>query len=1012
MIRLRLLGPPALRRADGTAVRSVLTQPKRFALLAYLALAHPVRRDTLIGLLWPELDREHARMNLRQYLYRLRQSLGSGPLTGKGKELVGVDPSRFWCDVTAFDRALEENRPEQALALYCGPFLEGFHLSGAPGFERWQETERRGLHQRAVTAAGRLAERAEEDGERGAARRWAERALEMAPYDEVVLRRYLGLLDRQGDRATAVRAYEAYARRLAEDLELEPSDETLDLVRGIRSGKRPDRETKESPGHDGARTTGGSADTDRPEDAGSREAQRPESDGEEPPSPEQVSPASPDVDGGGPASRSGRARHRPRSRSSAGRQPARWRYAMLAALVLLAAWSVTAVLPDPGAPSATGGAVGGGPAEDVVVVFPFRVVGDDEEIGRGMVDLLTVKLAGTSQYRPVDAGTAVRAWRSSATGGSPGREDLLRAARALGAGKMVEGSVVRSGSRLVLTASVLDVDGGSSAEPLSIPGTPDELPALVDELAARLLAIETGEDERLASLTSPSLPAVRAWVRGRVAYRDARYRAAAAHFEEALRADSTFALAALDLLVVAEWRIGSQRYRRLGERLGWAGRARLTPTDRARLDVMLGPRYPAPSSTADELEADRRAVDLAPDSPEAWSHLADDLYHSGELLGVENALEQSADAFARALALDSTYAAPIGHLIEIRTLQGDTARVRALTRRYLSRHPDSELADFYRWRGAILLGDTAALTGLRSRWEAVPVQSLWRIVGYGRIDGRGLEDADTVAALLEARPGPPAERTITRTVLQGYYLDRGRPMRALAVQRKLAGLVPDGELPDPARSVREELVLGAIFWDGARDAAAAVVRELEESVPFAPSEGATGTEGTRELCLAAQWWAAQGERRSDVERAVRTLDGSRDPDDRAAVRARGRRCAALLRVMTAGDETREETLRRVNVLDSLSLTGPSAEFSMRANLASARALTAIGLEERALSIISRRYPLWHREYLAPQFRWRSRLAASLGEEEVATRAADVYRALRGAPPPRAPPLSADAAGGP
>lgn len=1012
MIRLRLLGPPALRRADGTSVRSVLAQPKRFALLAYLAIAHPVRRDTLVGLLWPELDHEHARMNLRQYLYRLRGSLGSDVLTGKGKELVGVDSARFWCDVTAFDAALEEDRPEDALALYRGPFLEGFHLSGAAGFERWQENERRRLEQRAATEAGRLAERADEDGDRTAARRWARRALGLAPYDEVVLRRYLGVLERQGDRATAVRAYEAYARRLAEDLELEPSTTTRDLVRGIRSDGRRDRQTKASPDLDGSGTIGGSAGAHRREKIATRGAKPPdpEDDGRPPPEQEGI-PSTDEEGGGGPVFR-GSALHRSARPSPAGHRSPRWAYATLAALAVLAAWSVTTLLPNPGDRTGPGEAVGAGPADDVVVVFPFRVAGEDDELGRGMVDLLTVKLAGTSQYRPVDAGTAVRAWRSSATGQAPGRDDLLRAARSLGAGKMVDGSVVRSGPRLVLTASVLDVDGGTAGESLSLRGAPDELPALVDELAARLLALEAGENERLAALTSPSLPAVRSWVRGRVAYRDARYREAAAHFEKALRADSTFALAALDLLVVAEWRIGSQHYRRLAERLGWAGRARLTSIDRARLDVMLGPRYPAPSSMADELDADRRAVDLAPDSPEAWSHFADDLYHSGELLGVEDALEQSADAFSRALALDSTYAAPIGHLIEIRTLQGDTAGVRALTRLYLSRHPDSELADFYRWRGATLWGDTASLTDLRARWETVPIQSLWRIVGYGRIDGRGLQDADTVAALLEARPGPPAERTISRTVLQGYYLDRGQPKKALAVQRKLGGLAPDGEPPDPAHPVREELIHGAIFWDGDRDAAAAVVRELEATALSPPVEAAARPERTRKFCLAAQWWAARDERRSDVERAIRTLDNSRHPHDRASDRARDRRCAALLRVMTADEEARDETLWRVDVLDSLSLSGPSSEFSMRANLASTRALSAIGVEERAFSIISRRNPLWHREYLAAQLRWRARLAADLGEEAAAESAAGIYRALRGAAPPPPPGLPADTAGGP
>lgn len=240
MIRLRLLGSLALDRPDGTAVRSVLDRPKQFALLAHLAAVHPpapTRRDTLVALLWPELDAEHARMNLRKSLYRLREALGPDVLTGKGSERVGVDPDRLWCDAPAFEAALEVGRGEEALDVYRGPFLEGFHVSGARPFERWLEAERRRLYLRAVETAGELARGAEGRGDRVLARRWAEQALELAPCNETVFRRYLGLLHRQGDRATAVRAYRAFAARLAAELELEPSNETAGMIEAIRRAR-------------------------------------------------------------------------------------------------------------------------------------------------------------------------------------------------------------------------------------------------------------------------------------------------------------------------------------------------------------------------------------------------------------------------------------------------------------------------------------------------------------------------------------------------------------------------------------------------------------------------------------------------------------------------------------------------------------------------------------------------------------------------------------------------------
>jgi serine/threonine-protein kinase len=56
VIQLRILGPTDLRTADGRELRPVLQQPKRLALLAYLALAGPHhfrQRDSILGLFWP-----------------------------------------------------------------------------------------------------------------------------------------------------------------------------------------------------------------------------------------------------------------------------------------------------------------------------------------------------------------------------------------------------------------------------------------------------------------------------------------------------------------------------------------------------------------------------------------------------------------------------------------------------------------------------------------------------------------------------------------------------------------------------------------------------------------------------------------------------------------------------------------------------------------------------------------------------------------------------------------------
>src|SRR5437879_13325969 len=172
MIEFRLLGTLHLIDAGGREVKSLLTRPRRLALLAYLAAATPRglhRRDSLLALFWPELDQEHARAALRQALHVVRDALSGDAVASRGDEEIGLDFAQVSCDVAAFERALLKGELEEALDLYRGALLEGFFISDAPEFERWLETERAQLQQAAAGAARALAERSESDNEIGRA---------------------------------------------------------------------------------------------------------------------------------------------------------------------------------------------------------------------------------------------------------------------------------------------------------------------------------------------------------------------------------------------------------------------------------------------------------------------------------------------------------------------------------------------------------------------------------------------------------------------------------------------------------------------------------------------------------------------------------------------------------------------------------------------------------------------------------------------------------------------------
>lgn len=238
MIELEVFGSLNLRVPEGFDARRVLRQPKRTALLAFLVLDSAggfVRRDRVLGLFWPEADRERARSSLRQALRFLRTSLGDGVLVNRGGEDIGVSPDALSCDAIRFEIMLDEGNPAGALELYRGDLLEGFYLDGARGFEEWLESRRTALKDKAIGAAWSMAEGLARERRAADAAFWGKRALGLSPFDEPHVQRLMHLLDQVGDRAGALRAYRGLSEWLDREYGVEPSPETQRLAEHVRA---------------------------------------------------------------------------------------------------------------------------------------------------------------------------------------------------------------------------------------------------------------------------------------------------------------------------------------------------------------------------------------------------------------------------------------------------------------------------------------------------------------------------------------------------------------------------------------------------------------------------------------------------------------------------------------------------------------------------------------------------------------------------------------------------------
>lgn len=241
MIELRTLGETQVLR-PGPPARNFHLQPKRLAVLAYLAAARPRgmhRRESLLVMFWPDEDEHRARNALSQTVHAIRREIGQQVLLTQGHELIGVDPASLSCDAVEFEERLDRGELEEALRSYRGEFLRGLAIGDAMGFDRWQESEAWRLQRRAWKAAEALADTAEADGSLLAALHWLEQAVEFLPTDEVLLRRLLTLTDSMGDRAGALRAHERFSTLLQEEYGVDPSPETQALVREIRARRTP-----------------------------------------------------------------------------------------------------------------------------------------------------------------------------------------------------------------------------------------------------------------------------------------------------------------------------------------------------------------------------------------------------------------------------------------------------------------------------------------------------------------------------------------------------------------------------------------------------------------------------------------------------------------------------------------------------------------------------------------------------------------------------------------------------
>jgi TolB-like protein len=644
------------------------------------------------------------------------------------------------------------------------------------------------------------------------------------------------------------------------------------------------------------------------------------------------------------------------------------------------------------------------PDPALIAVFPFDVSGDSSVnyLREGMVDLLTTQMGALSGSRPLDSRTVLTSWRRAFRDDEPSTREARDLAMRMGSGRYVLGNIITTAADLSIAARIIDVESGREVS-ASVRGHKDSLFSLVDNLMSRLIAGSLREPgARLAELTSASLPAVRAYLDGRAALRAGALERAREKFTNALELDSTFALAALGMASSGVWsqQAGQSAALRRGLLTGYALRERLSRRDQLLFEAWVLPNTSTTHTARDQLNGWQRAAEAAPESPEAVYEYADRLYHSGEQLGIADALARAEFSFAKALALDSTYLPPLAHLVEIAVRSNDRRALRRLATLYGVESSTADAGDYVRWRVALVLNDQRALTALRGRLATMPQASLNRIVGFGLTDGAEMNDIDAAASELRRRvdAGTDTRGNVhPGQSLHNWALNRGRRAE---VARAIAEVAKDEPLPAGSSivffSADQIPVLDALFWDGDSTVARDAVSRIEEgaAAPRADNSGERARLSTN-LCVAALWHQATGNG-ANAQRLLAKLRSSTTRDSAAVHGADPTLCLTLLDAMVATHSGTREARSLVTRLDSLLAQGPYGFAGDWGNLALARLYELLRDPASALRVVRRRPYDWDTGplYLSTYLREEGRLAALTGDKAAAVGAYERFRSLR------------------
>jgi len=371
-------------------------------------------------------------------------------------------------------------------------------------------------------------------------------------------------------------------------------------------------------------------------------------------------------------------------------------------------------------------------AGEGIAIVPFTVRGDGEDVWReGMVDLFATSLDDVGGYRTIDSRTVMARWNEAVgEGETPDMATTLAVAERAGANYVMTGSAVAIGDNVRLAAEIIEVSSGNEVGSGQVEGPAEEVLSLVDELSIKVMGalLREGGSEILtahqaASLTTSSLPALKAYLQAEALYRRASFTEAIELYEQALASDSNFVLAHYRIAEAYGWSedIDSERAEEHYQSV-----ERLIDGLRARDRAIVEGNAALIRGDLTAIDDVRATANKYPDDPEAWFLLTEFYVHNSAPYMVTH--EEKERVLQKAIDLDPNFAPYWIHYIELAIQGADSAEAIRRYDEYQSLSPRGFKAEI-ELAMDMFLGDSATQAAAFAGLDTIPDMTLMRTFG-------------------------------------------------------------------------------------------------------------------------------------------------------------------------------------------------------------------------------------------------------------------------------------------